>query len=188
MVYAQLRICPGEWDAQTPLGLWHTNGSPNVGQKTRLYNDQQQKKKKRTCKVVNFAVSADHWIKLKESEKKDKYVDLARGLKKLWNMKMTLILIVNFAFDTVTTDDWYKDIGIRTGRLGNNKTSGEHLNYHMIKIGQNTEKSLGDLRRLADTQTPVRNYRQTLVLKIIIIIIISPWNTKNTPENKKRIR
>ena len=31
---------------------------------------------------VDFAVPADHWIKLKEYEKKDKYLDLARELKK----------------------------------------------------------------------------------------------------------
>ena len=34
-------------------------------------------KKKRTCKIVEFAAPADHRIKLKESEKKDKYHDLA---------------------------------------------------------------------------------------------------------------
>ena len=39
-------------------------------------------KKKRTCKIVDFAVPADHRIKLKECEKKDKYLDLARELKK----------------------------------------------------------------------------------------------------------
>ena len=39
-------------------------------------------KKKRTCKIVNFAVPADHRIKLKECEKKDIYLDLARELKK----------------------------------------------------------------------------------------------------------
>ena len=39
-------------------------------------------KKKRTCKIVVFAVPADHRIKLKECEKKDKYLDLARELKK----------------------------------------------------------------------------------------------------------
>ena len=32
--------------------------------------------------TVDFAVPADHRIKLKESEKKDKYLDLARELKK----------------------------------------------------------------------------------------------------------
>ena len=38
--------------------------------------------KKRTCRIENFAVSADHRVKLKESQKRDKYRDLARELKK----------------------------------------------------------------------------------------------------------
>ena len=29
------------------------------------------------CKIVDFAVPADHIIKLKENEKRDKYLDLA---------------------------------------------------------------------------------------------------------------
>ena len=40
-------------------------------------------KKKRTCRIVDFAVPVDHRIKLKESEKKDYYLDLTRELKKL---------------------------------------------------------------------------------------------------------
>ena len=79
----------------------NTNGSPNPGQETRL-NNNQQKKKKRTCKIVNFAVPADNRIKQKECEKKDKYLDLARELKKLWNMQVTIIPIVIGAFGTVT--------------------------------------------------------------------------------------
>ena len=59
-------------------------------------------KKKRTCKIGDFAVPADHRIKLKESEKKDKFLDLARELKKLWNMLVTIIPIVIDAFGTVT--------------------------------------------------------------------------------------
>ena len=43
-----------------------------------------------------------HWLKLKESEKKDNYPNLARELKKLWNMKVTVILIVIGALGTVT--------------------------------------------------------------------------------------
>ena len=42
---------------------------------------------KKTCKTIDFAVPADHRIKLKECEKRDKYKELARGLKKQWNMK-----------------------------------------------------------------------------------------------------
>ena len=51
---------------------------------------------------MDFAVFADHRVKLKESEKKDKYLDLARDLKKLWNMKVKFIPIMISALDTVT--------------------------------------------------------------------------------------
>ena len=51
---------------------------------------------------VDFAVPVDHRIKLKESEKRDRYLELARELKKLWNMKVTTIPIVIGAFGTVT--------------------------------------------------------------------------------------
>ena len=44
----------------------------------------------------------DHRIKLKECEKRDKYLDLVRELKKLWNLKVTIIPIVIGAFGTVT--------------------------------------------------------------------------------------
>ena len=60
------------------------------------------KKKRKISKIVDFAVPADHGIKLKESEKRDKYLDLARELKKLRNMKVTIIPIVIGAFGTVT--------------------------------------------------------------------------------------
>ena len=59
-------------------------------------------KKKGICKIVDFAVPADHKINLKESEKKDKYLDLARELKKLWNMKVTIVPIVIGALGTIT--------------------------------------------------------------------------------------
>ena len=59
-------------------------------------------KKKRICKIVDFAVPANHRINLKECAKKDKYLDLARELKKLWNMKVMIVLIVIGAFGTIT--------------------------------------------------------------------------------------
>ena len=82
------------------MGLEYTNGSLNPGQKTRPHNNQQKNK---ICKIVDFAVSADHRINLKESEKKDKYLDLARELKKLWNMKVTIVPIVIGALGIITT-------------------------------------------------------------------------------------
>ena len=47
----------------------------------------------------NFAAPADHRIKLKECEKKDKYLDLAWELK-----KVTIIPIVIVEFGTVTKE------------------------------------------------------------------------------------
>ena len=102
MVYAQPSTYPRKWHSQTPMGLWHTNRSPNLDQKSRPYNNQQQQKKKKICKIVDFAVPADHRIKLKECEKRDKYLDLVRELKKLWNMTVTILPIVIGAFGTVT--------------------------------------------------------------------------------------
>ena len=52
--------------------------------------------------MVPFDVPTDHRIKLKESEKKDKYLDFARELKKLWHMEVTIIPIVIGGFGTVT--------------------------------------------------------------------------------------
>ena len=66
---------------------------PNLGQKTRPYSNQQ---KKRTCKIVDFVVPPDHRINLKESEKKDKYVDLSRELKKS----------MEYEGDDYTNRDW----------------------------------------------------------------------------------
>ena len=51
-------------------------------------------KKKEICKIIDFAVPGGHRKKLKECEKRDKYLDFARELKKLWNMKVTIIPIV----------------------------------------------------------------------------------------------
>ena len=46
-------------------------------------------------------VPVDHRVKIKENEKKDKYLDLARGLKKLWNMQVTVLPIIINALGTV---------------------------------------------------------------------------------------
>ena len=48
-----------------------------------------------------FAVLADDRIKLKESKKKDRYLDLARELKHLWNMNVTVIPVITSAPGTI---------------------------------------------------------------------------------------
>ena len=49
-------------------------------------------------------------------------------------------------------------IGKETGRHGNKKTRDGHLDYSIIKIGHNTEKSHGDKRILPVVQIPEDNH------------------------------
>ena len=58
-------------------------------------------------------------------------------------MKVTVIPIVVGALGMI-----HKKIGERTGRLRNQKTCRDHLDYSIIKIGQKTEKSPGDLKKI----------------------------------------
>ena len=61
-------------------------------------------------------------------------------------MKVTVIPIVLGALGKIPK-------GLVKG-LGNKRTSGNHPDYSIMKIGQNTEKSSGDLKRLV-TETPL---------------------------------
>ena len=70
-------------------------------------------------------------------------------------MKVTIVPIVIGAFGTVTKgllEAW-------TGR--------DYPNDSIIENDQNTEKSPGDLRRLAVTQTPLKNYQLILIRKTL---------------------
>ena len=49
-----------------------------------------------------------------------------------------------------------------TGGQINKRASVDHPAYSIVGIDQNTEKSPGDLRKLALTQTPVRNHQLLL--------------------------
>ena len=68
-----------------------------------------------------FAVlAADHRVKLKENKKRYKYLDLARELKNVWNIKVTVIPIVIGARYS------HQRIDTETGGLGNIRTSGDY--------------------------------------------------------------
>ena len=54
---------------------------------------------KRICQRVDFVVSENHSIKEKENEKLDEYHDLARELEKLWNMKVTVVPIIDLTWE-----------------------------------------------------------------------------------------
>ena len=119
-------------------------------------------KKRELCKIVDFAVPADHRVKLKESEKKDKHLDLAGEQKKTMEHESDGDTNPNRC-----TRYCHQSIIKGTGKLGNNRTSGDHPNYCVIEIGQNTEKSSENLRRLAITQTPVKDHQLKLVWKTL---------------------
>ena len=63
-------------------------------------------------------------------------------------MKVTMIPIVIGALRTTPKGS--------SRRLKNQKTSRDRPGYSSVKIGQNTEKSPGEMRSFAVTQTPVK--------------------------------
>ena len=101
--------------------------------------------KKENLPNSGLCCSGDHGVNLKESEKRHKYLDLARELKKTMKQKS----------DGDTNCNWYshKRTSIETGGLENNSSNGDHPNYSIVEIGQNTEKSPRDLRILAPVET-----------------------------------
>ena len=72
--------------------------------------------------------------------------------------------------DSDTNCIWYvryshQRTGTGTWGLWNRRTRGDHPNNSISEIGNNTEKSPGDLRRLAVTRATVKNHRLTLLWK-----------------------
>ena len=51
--------------------------------------------KKRICDLINFAVRMNKREEMKEREKLNEYVDLAKELKNLWNKMVTVIPIID---------------------------------------------------------------------------------------------
>ena len=78
MVNAQNRIRLGEWDTENSSGYWDPNQSPKPGQEIRLCNDLKRQK---NCGLFYSVIPADHRVKLKVNEKKDKSLDLVKKLK-----------------------------------------------------------------------------------------------------------
>ena len=78
-------------------------------------------------------------------------------------MKETIVPIVIGALDTVTK-------GLLKGPrgLGSWRTGTDYPNDNIAEDGQNTETSPGDLRRLAVTQTPVKNHQLILMWKTLV--------------------
>ena len=71
-------------------------------------------KAKKLCQIIDFAVPFDSKVVEKEREKTEKYQDLAREVKKIWNMKVNVIPLVIGALGTSSPllPKRLKDIGI----------------------------------------------------------------------------
>ena len=67
-------------------------------------------------------------IELKEKEKITKYQDLARELKKQWNMKVRMIPIIVGAFGKVL-----KSRGKETGGTGDQRKDQHHSDHCTVK-------------------------------------------------------
>ena len=93
----QPRICREEWDAQTPLGVEIQTDHLISARRPNL---EIINKKKRTCRIMDFSLLADDRVKLKENEKKDKYLDFAQELKKN-SVTWTVIAIIIGTLSTV---------------------------------------------------------------------------------------
>ena len=68
-------------------------------------------------------------------------------------MWVTMILVILGALRTV---------GKRPKRIGNQWKTRDHPEQNIVEISKNTEKSPGDLRRPAITQTPVKDHQLKL--------------------------
>ena len=58
-------------------------------------------KDKKTCQLIDIACPGDKRVKEKEDEKFFKYQDLARELRKIWNMEVKVIPIVIGVLGTI---------------------------------------------------------------------------------------
>ena len=48
----------------------------------------------RTFCLEEFAIPADYKVKIQEGKKRNKHLDHPRKLKKLWNIRVTMIIVI----------------------------------------------------------------------------------------------
>ena len=131
--------------------------------KRRKKNSKKKKRERAELWILSSRLTTD---KLKESEKRDKYHDLAEELKKTPRKHES---------DADTNCNWgarysHQIIDEGTGGSGNKRSSGNHPNYIIIMIGQNTEKKssslvdtycLSNFGEKSSTNTVVKNSQRS---------------------------
>ena len=145
MIYAQTRMRPGEWVYNVLLDF-------------QIQTDHLIPARKRDLLIVNkkenlpnieLVVSGNHRVKKQRRQKRDKYLDLAWGLRKLWNIRVTVIPIVIGALGAV-----HKDLKRGLVDLPN----WDHADNSIVENSLGTEKSPAQLRRLDVSRTSVKNH------------------------------
>ena len=93
----------------------------------------------------------DHNVKFKENKIRANDLDLTRELRKPWNMKMTVISIVISSLGTMPKgmEKRLEELVIK-GRIETLQTT--------ALLSQNTERSSGDVKRLAVPQSLVKDH------------------------------
>ena len=68
------------------------------------------------CQIIDFAIPYDTRVDDKEVEKIQKYLDVVKEVKKMWNMKVTVVPLVVGALGThaKVLEKRLKNIGIET--------------------------------------------------------------------------
>ena len=89
MVFVQPKIRRRKWD--TVIFKIETDQLISARRPDLVIVNEKQKK----------SVLADHWLKIKEIQKRAKNLDVARELKKQWNMKLTVISVVVGTLGTI---------------------------------------------------------------------------------------
>ena len=108
-------------------------------------------KKRKTSKISDFLVSGDSRFKEKEKEKIEKYLDLKRELKKIWNVRLKIIPLVVGSLGAIAkqSSNRLKETGItaekwqvqKTVLLGTaNKLGNNNNNNNNNNINNNDEK------------------------------------------------
>ena len=75
---------PGKWELQTPLGLQYTNRPSHGARRPDLVLVDKSKK---SCRIIDLAIPEDSGVKEKEAEKVEKHQNLARELRRMWEVK-----------------------------------------------------------------------------------------------------
>ena len=94
--------------------------------------------KKKTCRLTDFAVPANHRVKIKDSEKINKYLDFAEDFKKSWGHESKGNLSCS----------WYgwnapQRHGQGTIAIGNQRKNQDHPDNSIVEIGQNIQNNRG---------------------------------------------